>query len=85
MPAGKAIKSIWIMGCGKFGRLAALRLARRFGTGQILMVDNDPRPLEDLPYHRIQADAAQWLAEELHPLHAPDMIVPAVPIHLAYH
>jgi hypothetical protein len=83
--AGQTMKAVWILGAGKFGRLATLRLSQRYERTQILVVDHDPRRLADLPCRSAQADAVEWLTTHLRPSQTPDMIVPAVPIHLAYH
>jgi hypothetical protein len=86
MTIGKTLeKTFWIMGAGKFGRLAALRLGLRFKKAKLLVVDQDPQKLENLPCVGVQADAVPWLVEHLNQSPTPEWIVPAVPVHLAYH
>ena len=82
------MKEIWIIGAGRFGRLAADRLTGKIKDLHLVLVDLAAEKLniaKGLGRTLIQADGAAYLAEHLQKREAqhPDWIVPAVPIHLA--
>ena len=82
------MKEIWIIGAGRFGRLAADRLTGKIKDLHLVLVDLEVEKLDvaiGSGRNLIQADGAAYLAEHLQKGEAqhPDWIVPAVPIHLA--
>lgn len=85
-PAPFPPEKVWILGAGRFGRLAAERLKRRLPGADFLVVDDREEKLaalrDDLKVPVIAHDAISHLAEaEL----ADDVwIIPAAPIHVAY-
>lgn len=79
-------RSIWVLGAGRFGRLAAERLTKRFPEAGFLVVDERPDRLGPL---------AEQFAVKTHAENAidfldlqdldPDLwIVPAIPVHAAF-
>jgi len=79
--------TIWIVGAGRFGQLAALRICEARPGCAVTLVD--PRSLQqvDVSCNRIrpmQADGIQFLVEKLNGTDDPDWIVPAAPVHVAY-
>ncbi len=86
MPRPFPPHSVLILGAGRFGRLAAERLTRRFKDADFLVIDERADRLEslagELGVRTAAADAVAYLAgrdfaDEL-------WIVPAVPVHAAF-
>ncbi len=82
------MKTIWIIGAGFFGRLAADRLAATISHLHLVMVDLEKENLHEAKGPErtlIRADGARYLYENLSDsgVGHPDWIVPALPIHLA--
>jgi hypothetical protein len=78
-------KDIWIIGYGRFGRLALQRLRKVKANSGFLVVDrvsSEEEPDQD-NVHFVNQDGAEFLRQGLAPESAPNWIVPAVPIHLA--
>ncbi|HBD08103.1 MAG TPA: hypothetical protein DCZ69_07550 [Syntrophobacteraceae bacterium] len=84
---GSPPESIWILGAGQFGYIAAQRLAGRYPKADLLVVDQRRQRLRKLqetvevPVH--QEDAIAFIRH--HPLTDNQWIVPAVPLHVAWH
>ncbi len=79
------MKKVWIIGAGRFGRLAADRIT---GNPHLVMVDLDAKKLEAAKGPErtlVRSDGAVYLFAHLQPESGslPGWIVPAVPIHLA--
>ncbi len=74
--------SYWIIGSGRFGRLACERLLSRQSAADILVVD---RRKVSLPagVELAVGEAVDFLKKNL-TVHANAWIIPAVPLHLAY-
>jgi len=75
----------WILGAGRFGRLAVERLLARREPPQLVVVDQNPDKLllfADRPVERVNEDVLDFLRANLE--EGPDWIVPAVPIHVAF-
>ncbi len=82
------MKEIWIIGVGRFGRLAADRLTDKIKDLHLVLVDLEAEKLHGAGGSGrtlIQADGADYLAEHISKgkNENPDWIVPAVPVHLA--
>lgn len=79
----------WIIGGGRIGRRAATRLSGKHPGADILVLENDPERcslLEKEGIRALPADGIMFLVESISDggLSA-DWIVPAIPIHVAYH
>ena len=79
--------NIWIIGAGRFGKLAARRISAAQPQGAVTLVD--PEPVQTNGGRRsrvrqIQMEGIAFLVERLNPDNAPDWIVPAAPVHVAY-
>ncbi len=78
--------SIWILGAGHFGLLAAERLTRRFPHADFTVIDKSENHLEQV--HRetnlpcLQKDAIDYITSRSLPHEL--WIVPAVPVHVAF-
>jgi hypothetical protein len=75
----------WILGAGRFGRLAVERLLARREPPRLVVVDQDPEKLQlltDRPVERLEEDVLHFLRANLDK--GPDWIVPAVPVHVAF-
>lgn len=78
------METVWIMGAGRFGRLAASRLA---GAYRIIMVDASEKQLEKVTHpgvHCRYQDGVQYLDEHLFPDTDAAWIIPCLPVHLAW-
>ena len=78
---------LWIIGGGKFGERAVKHLKNRFPGSGITIIEKEPEKCQRLKSFMskvICEDGILFLAENLTPENAPDWVVPAVPIHLAY-
>ena len=82
------MKEIWIIGAGRFGRLAAERLTGKIKDLHLVLVDSKEEKLRKAmgPGRRlVRSEGAAYLVEHLSASEEthPDWIVPAVPVHLA--
>ncbi len=78
-------QGIFIIGAGHFGARAARLLAD--ASRALFAVDRDPDRLSDLaglPVEVIEADGVRYLIENFDLLSDGNIIVPAIPIHLAF-
>jgi hypothetical protein len=78
------IKRFWILGSGQFGKIAISRILRAFPAADLTVVDKNP---DDEIGHEIQVihqDGIRWLWTLLGSQSLVDMIVPAIPVHVAY-
>ncbi|MBW1705449.1 MAG: hypothetical protein JRJ86_09830 [Deltaproteobacteria bacterium] len=78
--------AILIIGAGHFGGRAA-RLLSNESKAPLFIVDLDKKSLsqlEDLPVKRIVYDGTLFLVKYYHLLNPSNIIVPAIPLHLAY-
>jgi len=84
------MKNVLILGAGRFGRIAVERLSRKFPSASITVVDREIENHGERGKRNIQqiaSDAIEYLAENLRDEQkgrAPDWIVPAVPLHVAF-
>jgi hypothetical protein len=82
------MKEIWIIGAGRFGRMAAERLSEKIKELHLVLVDLEEEKLRQAMApgrELILSEGAAYLSERLSlkkETH-PDWIVPAVPVHLA--
>ncbi len=78
-----------IVGTGKFGRLAAVRLRAQDPGARFTMVDHNPQALETVKTlapeaQAVVGDGPAFLASRLADLGRWDFILPCVPLHLAF-
>jgi hypothetical protein len=84
--AGFSGDEVFIIGAGHFGKRAVDLLSQRF-KAPLWVVEKDEEALRflgGLPIERILHDAVPFLVSSFHLLHPKNVIVPAVPLHLAY-
>jgi len=77
---------ILIVGAGHFG-LRAAEIMTRQSSAPIFVVDRDQGALsrlKSLPVEKVPCDGIRFLVEEVPELNPECIIVPAVPVHLAY-
>ncbi|MCF6249395.1 MAG: potassium transporter [Desulfobacula sp.] len=78
------MQNIWLIGAGKFGRLAAKRLEHKF---KILMIDSNEDRLskkDSLSITYVLQDGIQFLEQNLLPNADVAWIIPCLPVHLAW-
>lgn len=78
-------RDVWIIGFGRFGKLALQRLRKVKANSGFLVVDT-VSPEEEAAQDNVQfvnQDGASFLRRQLAEGRPPSWIVPAVPIHLA--
>ncbi len=73
----------WILGAGRFGRLAVDRITRRFAGASITLIDTQPMTMDHAGISTVRQDGIRWLTRMLHPEAPVDYIVPAIPVHVA--
>ncbi|MDZ7699338.1 MAG: potassium transporter [Deltaproteobacteria bacterium] len=80
------MEEIWIIGVGRFGRLAYERLSERRKKTRFVLVDPSIENLSRCHGHRLSKEAADgvaYLSRHLKAPEGPNWIIPALPIHLA--
>lgn len=77
------LNRFWIIGAGRFGRIAVERIAVRKPDARITVVDKQPIDVAQNGFTTMRQDGIQWLAENLTLASPVDVIVPAIPIHVA--
>ncbi|MFP3981294.1 MAG: potassium transporter [Desulfobacterales bacterium] len=80
------MENIWIIGAGRFGKIAMERLAAQKSDRSFLVVDTNAGHLPAGAHPRvtvIEADGSAFLKRALSPQKAPEWIIPALPVHLA--
>jgi len=78
------METVWIIGAGRFGRLAANRLGGKF---HMVIVDKDESRLctmEGTNRILVQSDGVQYLADNLSVKADVSWIIPSLPVHLAW-
>lgn len=82
------MKTVWILGTGRFGRIAIERLTGKFPTATITAVDRRIRnrpELESIGIDCVESDAIEFLATKLKKeAKDPEWVVPVVPLHVAF-
>ncbi len=75
--------SVWIIGAGHFGKKAASGFHARFTDMNITLIDTNGEKLKGSNPRIICRDGIRWLDENLDVLDPRDIIIPAIPVHLA--
>lgn len=77
-------REIWILGTGRFGRLAAERLTKQAPDRPLVLVDPQGTHFDELagPGRRlVQEDGVRFATEHLNRREPPRWIIPALPVH----
>ena len=76
-------ETVWVIGCGQFGRRAVELLKESVPASKIVVVDS--LPVSDLPedVEIVCADGVEWFVEHFSPETNVQRIIPALPLHLA--
>ncbi len=76
------MKKIWILGGGRFGRLALKHTARHLPRAEITVIDKSEK-LEKFPgVEAVRGDGVSWLVQHLSRDSDVDLIIPAIPVHV---
>lgn len=78
------MKTIWIIGAGRFGMLALERLSRP--DAHFILVDPEEIHIPQIPGRnltQVKSLGPEFLNQHLEPSGGPDWIIPALPVHLA--
>lgn len=79
----KLTNRFWIVGAGHFGQLAITRLRRRFPEAILTVVDEREIAIGADRVTFIRANALEWLSGMLTESAPMDILVPAIPVHVA--
>ena len=77
------LNAFWIIGSGRFGQIAVDRIATQKPDARITVVDKQCIEKAQDGIITIRQDGIQWLVDMLSPESPVDVIVPAIPIHVA--
>ena len=72
----------WIIGAGRFGQIAVERITRHVANATIIVVDKNPSTIGGDGI-TIREEGIEWLNAMLGQDSPVDMIVPAIPVHVA--
>ena len=81
------MKSIWILGAGKFGLKAAKTMRRKNSRTEITIIEKKSEicnQIEKLDFKTVCIDGIEYLDQNLKSLDYPDWIIPAIPVHVTY-
>lgn len=73
----------WVIGAGHFGRHAVDRIARHIHGAAVTVVDERPFSISGSGITTIVDDGIRWLDTKLTEDASVDMIIPAIPVHVA--
>ncbi|MDX2453654.1 potassium transporter [Desulfosarcina sp.] len=73
----------WILGAGRFGQIAVKRITRHIPEATITVVDQKPSTMDGKDISAVREDGIQWLNRTLDPNASVDLIIPAIPVHVA--
>ena len=82
-----AMKSIWILGAGKFGLKAAKTMRRKNSRTEITIIEKKSEicnQIEKLDFKTVCMDGIEYLDQNLKGIDYPDWIIPAIPVHVVY-
>ena len=78
------METVWIIGAGRFGRLAVKRLQKNF---HLVIIDIDKNRLNAIEGSNItleQGNGIDYLTDNLRQKTMLDWIIPTLPVHLAW-
>lgn len=81
------MKSIWILGAGRFGLKAAKVLSRKNKRVEITLIEKNSelcRKIEMSDFKTVCMDGIEYLNQNLKSIDYPDWIIPAIPVHVVY-
>ena len=81
------LRKIWILGAGKFGKIAFERTVRNVPDAEITVVDanTDKAVVIGTQVITVCEDGIDWLTANLKRGDAsPDIVIPAIPVHVAF-
>ena len=73
----------WILGAGRFGQIAVARITRHIPEATITVVDRKPSAMDGKDVTTVREDGIEWLNRTLDPNASVDLIIPAIPVHVA--
>ena len=73
----------WIIGAGRFGQIAVQRITRHIPHATFIVVDQKPSRVARTDITSIREDGIAWLNRMLVPNAPVDLIIPAIPVHVA--
>ena len=73
----------WVIGSGRFGRIAVERITKRIPQAAVTVVDRQPLPFDKKGVAVVRDDGISWLSRKLEPGAPVDLILPAIPMHVA--
>jgi hypothetical protein len=79
----KKPRRFWIIGAGRFGRIAVERISRLMPAADVTLVDQKPPIIQGRHVSVVNAEGIAWLSAGLDRRSAVDLIVPAIPVHVA--
>ena len=78
-------KRVFVLGSGRFGSAAAVKIHARWDSCDIHILDTKSEIPDNLPgIHHTSTDAIKFLKENLRKKDAKDLVIPCVPIHMAF-
>jgi len=81
------MKSIWIIGAGKFGQKAAKTMHRKISGAEMTIIEKKHEicnQIEKFGFKTVCMDGIEYLNQNLKNIDYPDWIIPAIPVHVAY-
>ncbi|MBT8356533.1 MAG: potassium transporter [Desulfobacterales bacterium] len=81
------MKSIWILGAGRFGLKAAKNYSQKNENAELTIVEENRKichQVEKLGFKTVCMDGIEYLLQNLKNMDHPDWIIPAIPVHVAY-
>lgn len=81
------MKSIWIIGAGRFGLKAAKVLSRKYENAELTVIEKNSgvcHQIEKLGFKTVCMAGIEYLVQNFKGLDYPDWIIPAIPVHVAY-
>lgn len=77
------VARFWILGAGRFGQIAVARITRNIPHASLVVVDQNPSTLDRTDITMIREEGIGWLHRTLVPNASVDLIIPAIPVHVA--
>lgn len=78
----KDCKRFWIIGAGRFGRIAAQQIIRHLPGATITLVDKQPFTIAGDGITTVIKEGTRWLDDMFDSEAVVDWIIPAIPIHV---
>ena len=72
----------WIIGAGRFGKIAVERITLHIPGASLTVVDQRPAMIGGAEISVIREDGIRWLSSMLDTSAPVDMVVPAIPVHV---